>query len=228
MDKTYETVELNISGQVANIKMNRPKALNALNSTLIEELGACFAKVEKDKNIKIVVLSGNGGAFSAGGDIKEMLELQEESMFFEIMEKINKMIISLYTMPKLTIAAIEGPAAGLGLSIALAADYIIGKKGSKLAMNFIGIGLIPDGGSHFLLKKRLGEIKAKQLIWDGKVLDPAEAFQIGIIDEVTDQLEGSIQLKLQSWLNKPLLAMIKTKNLYAELNREKLLNDVGT
>ena len=78
MDKTYETVELNISGQVANIKMNRPKALNALNSTLIEELGACFAKVEKDKNIKIVVLSGNGGAFSAGGDIKEMLELQEE------------------------------------------------------------------------------------------------------------------------------------------------------
>lgn len=62
------------------------------------------------------------------------------------------------------------------------------------------------------------------MIWDGKVLDPAEAFQIGIIDEVTDQLEGSIQLKLQSWLNKPLLAMIKTKNIYAELNREKLLN----
>ena len=90
-------------------------------------------------------------------------------MFFEIMEKINKMMISLYTMPKLTIAAIEGPAAGLGLSIALAADYIIGKKGSKLAMNFIGIGLIPDGGSHFLLKERLGEDKGKaiDLGWKG-------------------------------------------------------------
>ena len=99
------------------------------------------------------------------------------------------MIISLYTMPKLTIAAIEGPAAGLGLSIALAADYIIGKKESKLAMNFIGIGLVPDGGSHFLLKKTAWRNKAKQLIWDGKVLDPTEAFQIGIIDEVSDQLE---------------------------------------
>lgn len=223
---TYESLELEIKGQTAFIMMNRPKQLNALNSILIEELYNCLKQVSADENVRIVVIKGNGGAFSAGGDIKEMLQLSDEEEFFNIMEKINNLIVTLYSMPQLTIAAIEGAAAGLGLSIALASDYIICADNGKLAMNFIGIGLVPDGGGHFLLEHRLGEVKAKQLIWEGAVLSAVDALNIGLIDEKAATIQESVDLCVDRWSSKPVLAMIKTKKIYAELNRETLLKSL--
>ncbi|MBS4177518.1 enoyl-CoA hydratase [Lederbergia citrea] len=224
METTFQTVELEIQGSTAVVKMNRPKALNALNLMMIDELDACLKVVRADEKLKMVVLSGNGGAFSAGGDIKEMLQLQGEDAFFNIMDKINALIVTIYSMPQLTIAAIEGAAAGLGLSIALAADHIICSEESRIAMNFIGIGLIPDGGGHFLLGERMGTRKAKQLIWEGKTLTADEAKNIGLVDEVAVvDVQAAVRRRLEFWENRPMLAMIKTKKIYAELNREKLL-----
>jgi enoyl-CoA hydratase/carnithine racemase len=127
-------------------------------------------------------------------------------------------------MPKLTMSTVTGAAAGLGFSLALATDYILAEKSSKLAMNFIGIGLIPDGGSHFFLQQRIGEDKAKQLIWEGKVLSADEALHIGLIHEVAeDELSTAVDSKLSKWLNSPTEAMIKTKKILADKNRPLLL-----
>ncbi|KYC97148.1 MULTISPECIES: enoyl-CoA hydratase [Heyndrickxia] len=219
----YHTLEIEQTGNIAYIRFNRPDSLNALNTLLIKDLVECLKEITLKESIKIVVLQGKGKAFSSGGDIKEMLQIHGEEPFFSAMDQINELISTLYNMPKLTIAAIEGAAAGLGLSIALATDYIISDINSKIAMNFIGIGLIPDGGGHFLLKRRIGENKAKQLIWEGKVLSAQEALERELIDEITDNLPEALERKLHQWNAKPLQAMIKTKKIYTELKRQNLL-----
>ena len=121
--------------------------------------------------------------------------------FYPVMDSISELIITLYSMPKLTISAVSGAAAGLGFSLALATDHIIAEKTSKLAMNFIGIGLIPDGGAHFFLEKKLGEAKAKQVIWDGKMMDADEALELGLIEEVaTGTLQETLDARIADWL----------------------------
>ncbi|MFD2443086.1 enoyl-CoA hydratase [Bacillus sp. CGMCC 1.16607] len=221
---TTELVLLKVNNRVATVEMNRPEAMNALNGELIKGLIVKLKEISKLADIDIIILTGNEKAFSAGGDIKSMLELSNDQDFYSIMDDINELLITLYSLPKLTVSAISGAAAGLGLSLALATDYVIADVESKLAMNFIGIGLIPDGGSHFFLEKRLGEVKAKKLIWEGKVMSASSALQIGLIDEVTEgELSDSVNLKVSQWLHSPIRAMLQTKKIFAENNIAKLL-----
>lgn len=219
-----DTVLLKVNGRVATLEMNRPEAMNALNNEMIKGLVVNLKEISESDSIDMVVLTGNGKAFSAGGDIKSMLYLNDENDFFPIMDSINELVLTLYSMPVLTISAISGAAAGLGLSLALATDYVIADSESKLAMNFIGIGLIPDGGSHFFLEKRLGEAKAKKLIWEGKVLSASTALEMGLIDEVVEgDLSSGVDSQLAKWLQSPVQAMIKTKKILSDSNRGHLL-----
>ncbi|MCM3767354.1 enoyl-CoA hydratase [Neobacillus niacini] len=219
-----DKVALTVNGRVATLEMNRPEALNAMDVDMIRGLVGKLKELSESDAIDIVVLTGKGRAFSAGGDIKTMLSNMNEKDFFPVMDCISELIITLYSLSKLTISVVSGAAAGLGFSLALATDYIIADKSSKLAMNFIGIGLIPDGGAHFFLEKRLGETKAKQVIWDGKVMTAEEALAIGLIQEVADgDLQEAVHKRITDWLNRPVQAMIKTKKILAEKNRPQLL-----
>jgi 2-(1,2-epoxy-1,2-dihydrophenyl)acetyl-CoA isomerase len=219
-----DKVNLRVVGRVATVELNRPEALNSMDQELIKGLVCKLKEISDSDEIDIVVLKGKGKAFSAGGDIKTMLSNTASDDFFPIMDCISELIVTLYSIPKLTISAVSGAAAGLGFSLALATDYIIADKSSKLAMNFIGIGLIPDGGAHFFLEKRLGETMAKQVIWDGKMMDPNEAFQLGLIQEVADGfLQETLDARIADWLSRPVQAMIKTKKILAEKNRPQLL-----
>jgi 2-(1,2-epoxy-1,2-dihydrophenyl)acetyl-CoA isomerase len=219
-----DKVALTVNGRVATLEMNRPEALNAMDVDMIRGLVGKLKEISESEAIDIVVLTGKGRAFSAGGDIKTMLSNMNEKDFFPVMDCISELIITLYSISKLTISVVSGAAAGLGFSLALATDYIIADKASKLAMNFIGIGLIPDGGAHFFLEKRLGETKAKQVIWDGKMMTAKEALAIGLVQEVADgDLQEAVHNRITDWLNRPVQAMIKTKKILAEKNRPQLL-----
>lgn len=218
------TVLVHVEGRVATLEMNRQESLNAMNLDMIKELTVKLKDITLADDIDIIVLKGSGRAFSSGGDIKSMLLGINESDFYGVMDCINELIVTLYSVPKLTISAISGAAAGLGLSLALTTDHIIADSASKIAMNFIGIGLIPDGGAHYFLEKRVGEPKAKQIIWDGKTMTAEEAYKIGLIQQIAaGNLEDALQEKLQEWLSKPIQAMIKTKKIMAERNRPHLL-----
>jgi enoyl-CoA hydratase/carnithine racemase len=217
------TVNVKIDGRVATVEMNRPESLNSLNYEMLKGLVGNLKELSLSDEIDIIVLRGNGRAFSSGGDIKTMLASSNENDFFTVMDCINELVVTLYSIPKLTISAITGPAAGLGLSLALATDYILAEENSKIAMNFIGIALIPDGGAHFFLERRLGEDKAKHLIWEGKQLQAEAALKIGLVHEVAENLDDALNAKLQGWLNRPVQAMIKTKKILAEKNRPHLL-----
>lgn len=216
-------VLVNVEGRVATIQLNRPESLNSLNLELIKALTAKLKEISITDDIDIVVLTGNERAFSSGGDIKMMLEETNESDFYHVMDSINELIMTLYSLPKLSISAISGSAAGLGFSIALATDYILADQNSKLAMNFIGIGLVPDGGAHFFLEKKMGEDQAKQLIWEGKVMSANEAWQKGLIHEVAVDYKDALNQKLEEYLKKPVQAMVKTKKIMVEKNRPQLL-----
>ncbi|MEH7097499.1 enoyl-CoA hydratase [Neobacillus vireti] len=219
-----DKVNLRVNGRVATIELNRPEALNAMDIDVIKGLVCKLKEISESDEIDILVLTGKGKAFSAGGDIKTMLSNMNEADFFPVMDYISELIITLYSLPKLTISAVSGAAAGLGFSLALATDYIIADETSKLAMNFIGIGLIPDGGAHFFLEKRLGETMAKQVIWDGKMLSADEAYKMGLIQEVAEgSLQETLEERVQDWLSRPVQAMIKTKKIMAEKNRPQLL-----
>jgi 2-(1,2-epoxy-1,2-dihydrophenyl)acetyl-CoA isomerase len=220
----YETIKLDKDGKTATITLNRPESLNAMNTQMMRELLNCLKEVEKDEEILVLVLKGEGRGFSSGGDIKEMLNLGGKEEFSSVMEVISNLAMTLYTMKKLTITGIHGAVAGLGLSLALATDYIICEEDSKLAMNFIGIGLIPDGGGHFFLEERLGTGRAKKLMWTGKVMEGQEALMKKLVDEAipSGKLDKAIDKYITDCLQRPLMSIIESKSIFAELNRDRL------
>lgn len=221
-----ETVEVTVSERVAVVALNRPESLNALNLQLVKDLTSVIKEVSKNEEIDIVVIKGNGRGFSSGGDIKMMLDSDDDGTgFSELMDQVSELILTLYFMPKLTISAIHGAAAGLGLSIALATDYRIADAESKIAMNFVGIGLVPDGGGHYFLESNLGIVDAKALIWEGKVMKAPEALEKKLIDAVAEEsLEAAVDKKVQAWLNSPIQAMIASKKILHEKHRPQLLD----
>ncbi|MBP0726889.1 enoyl-CoA hydratase [Bacillus sp. RG28] len=218
-----EHVILKKDGRVATVVFNRPEVLNAMNEETFKEFSVKLDDIAASSEIDVVVLCGNGKGFSAGGDIKSMLSNTDESMFGPVMDSISELVLKLYTLPKIVISAIHGPAAGIGFSLALASDYVWAHDSAVLAMNFIGISLIPDGGGHFFLEKRIGEVKAKQLIWEGKKLTAEEAKDLGLVDDVlTGDFQSTINERVHAILNKPVKAMIQTKKVFNAVNIEKL------
>lgn len=220
-EMVYETIQLEISERLATLTLRRPQAMNAMDLKMMQELANCFELLRAREDVQVLVLKGEGRAFSAGGDIKMMLHSTESADFDSIMSVISKLVLEFYQLPMITIAQVHGAAAGLGFSLALANDLVVAEESSKLAMNFIGIGLVPDGGGHFFMKERVGVPKAKQIIWEGKVLSGQEALQLGLIDEVVP--EGKVELAVnqlvQKLLSSPISAMIETKQIY---HRQKL------
>ncbi|MET1014972.1 MAG: enoyl-CoA hydratase [Paenisporosarcina sp.] len=211
----YETVNLERNGRQATLTLNRPQSMNAMNGIMMKEIADALESLQGDKEVQVLLIKGEGKAFSAGGDIKAMLDPDSPLDIETVMVDVSRLAKALYTLPIITIASVHGAAAGLGLSLVLGCDVIIAEENSKIAMNFIGIGLIPDGAGHFFLKERVGIPKAKQLIWSGKVLNGHEALSLGLIDEVTaegkayEQAENTAVKLLAS----PVKAMIATKQI---------------
>ncbi|WP_010198323.1 enoyl-CoA hydratase [Bacillus sp. m3-13] len=217
------TVNVLNQGSVVVLELNRPEALNAMNVEMLEELERVLDEVSKNEDVKVVIVKGSGNAFSAGGDIKMMLQENVGGDFDQVMDTIGSIVTKFYTMPKVTISALHGAAAGLGLSFALASDFVVAHTSTKLAMNFIKIGLIPDGGGHFFMEKRLGEAKAKQMIWEGKTISAEEAHGLGLVDSLAgDQMEEEITQRVGALLQAPLQAMLETKLIYTKQSLPRL------
>ena len=220
----YETINLEIAERKATLTLNRPQAMNAMDFTMMRELADCFEALHNEKDVQILVIKGEGKVFSAGGDVKMMVASEDFSDFGSVMGDIARLVKAYYTLPMITVAQIHGASAGLGFSLALGSDVIVAEQTSKLAMNFIGIGLIPDGAGHFFMKQRLGTVKAKQMIWEGKVLNGEEALNLGLIDHNVP--EGAASTAVEQLVGKllasPILAMIEMEQILHEANLQEL------
>ncbi|MFF2755729.1 enoyl-CoA hydratase [Psychrobacillus sp. NPDC058041] len=211
----YKSLLLEKEGRMTTLTLNRPEAMNSMNEVMMKELADCLESIKNDTSVQVLLIKGEGRAFSAGGDIKAMLDSENPFNMNEVMVELARIAKTLYTLPQITIAFVHGAAAGLGLSIVLGCDVIVAEESSKLAMNFIGIGLIPDGGGHFFLKERIGISKAKQLIWEGEIFKGLEAKEIGLVDIIaTDGLGWSTALSYaQRLFESPISAMIASKEI---------------
>lgn len=219
-----ETVLYESINQVGYIYLNRPERYNALDKDMLNKLHNVVTQVEKGDD-RIVIISGKGKAFCAGGDISMMTDWSNQDFYNEVMNTIGEIVMKLYMMPKIVISAIKGSAAGLGLSLALTADYVVTQSDAKLGMLFLGVGLAPDGGGHFWLKDRLGVPGAKQFIWSMKQVDGATAHSMGLADQVSEEpIEDYATSLSKLLLLQPLESMVKTKLMYHNENKNTLLH----
>ena len=223
---SYQTVVLKKEGRLAHLTLNRPKSMNAMDDIMMKELADVFESLQNDNEVQVLVINGEGRAFSAGGDIKKMVDPNNPMDIGKVMVDVSRLAKALYSLPQITIAVVHGAAAGLGFSIVLGCDYVIAEEDSKLAMNFIGIGLVPDGAGHFFLKERVGIPEAKKLIWSGNVMNGQEALAKGLIDDVVAKGQAAEygESYANQLLNSPIAAMLASKKILHEQKMDELDN----
>src|SRR5262252_6103262 len=186
----YQSLLVDRADGVATLTMNRPEARNALDIRMREELVEALEEIERDPAMRVVILTGASGHFSAGGDVKTMAARRHSATEGrERVELLNRFVLRLFNFPKPTIAMVDGFAVGAGCNIALGCDMIIASDRAKFGEVFIKIGLVPDGGGTWLLQRLVGLAKAKEMVLTGEIIDAAEAFRIGLVNRVVPAAE---------------------------------------
>ena len=205
LDVGTDEVEIEIEEGVATFTLNRPERRNALTPTMIDGLARGLAAVETDDDVGVVVLTGAGGAFCSGGDVKAMAATNEArsggGRGSSIDERIHRQRLSqratsvkLWEMPKPTIAAIPGPAAGAGLSLALACDLRYAVEGAILTTAFARVALAGDYGGTWFLSRLVGTAKARELYYFSERVSAGEAVSLGLVNAVfpADSFEAEV------------------------------------
>tara|TARA_B100000900_G_scaffold409355_1_gene425145 strand:+ start:260 stop:1090 length:831 start_codon:yes stop_codon:yes gene_type:complete len=216
-------------GPITTLIFNRPEIRNALTKDMKDSLSRTLHKIAQDETVKVVVLTGKGQHFMAGGDLNSMqktLDLPKEEIkdyFLKRIYDLNPIITCLQQMPKPVIASVSGAAAGAGVSLALACDLIIAEPSSYFVLGYCNIGTTPDGGATYNLTQCVGIKKAMELSLLGDKVEASTAHKIGIVNYVTE--EGSLVSEtdaLSSRLaNGPTRVYARTKRLlYGSLKNE--------
>ncbi len=187
-----ETVTLRRDGAAATIVLDRPKALNAWNRQLGDDLLAALREAAEDDAVRAVRLTGAGRAFSSGADLKDITAMEEErtpeghpDVQRLLRERYHPIITLVREMPKPVLAAVNGPAAGIGCSLALAADLVIAAESAYFLLAFVNIGLVPDGGSSLLVPSRVGFARAAEMAMLGERIPAPQALAWGLINRVS-------------------------------------------
>jgi enoyl-CoA hydratase len=226
MERDY--IELEVDDDITIMRMKREEKLNALNSEMFNEILVVLRRLNNDKGVKVVVLTGKGRAFSVGADITELYNLQSQSRvssFLRLQREVNDFIEE---MDKPVISAVNGYCLGGGLELALASDLILASRSSKFGSPEIKLGWIPGGGGTQRLTRIVGKQKAKELILTGKMIDAEEAFRIGIVNKVVDDEKLMEEAKeLARAVSRASIAVSKAKeliNLAGEGNLKAMLS----
>jgi enoyl-CoA hydratase/carnithine racemase len=186
-----DLVTLAVVQSVAVVTLNRPEVRNAIDDKMRAELVAHLEHAANEPAIKAVVLTGEGKAFCAGGDIAGMQERLKapagEVAFngWRRQRRTHHSVAALHGLSKPTIAAVNGAAVGLGCDMALSCDFVLASRAATFSMSFIRRGLIPDGGGLYFLPRRVGLARAKELIFSGRTVEADEALALGIADRVS-------------------------------------------
>jgi 2-(1,2-epoxy-1,2-dihydrophenyl)acetyl-CoA isomerase len=190
-----EHVILELENGVATILLNAPNSLNALSQQVKTTLMEKLTEVEQDPSINVVILTGKGRAFCAGGDVKGMGEKSAPIQNKERLDNSGAIVKRIYNLKKPVISAVHGHAAGAGFSLALAADIVVAEESAKFTLSFKNISLVPDMGLHYFLSKTITPWKLKELIWKGARISAQEGETFGFVNVVAPDGEGYIKAK---------------------------------
>ena len=179
-----ETVLRDTADGVLTLTLNRPDALNSFTVEMKEELLAALKEAARDKSVRVVILTGAARAFSAGQDLKERGAPGVADLGTELRTRYNPIILAMRGLEKPIIGAINGVAAGAGVSVALACDIVIASESASFIEAFGRIGLVPDTGSTWFLPRLVGYARAAELIFTAGPVDAAAAERIGLVNRV--------------------------------------------
>lgn len=187
-----QVLEVEREGPIVVLRLNRPEVRNAVNTELREAMGFEIERLAGDTEAQVMILTGAGPAFCAGGDVRDMGRRlgsppgKVAAAGWRRQRRILEMVAGLHRLPQVTIAALNGPAVGLGMDLALACDLIVAGAASWMAATFVDRGLIPDGGSLYFLPRRVGLARAKELMFSGRRVEAVEAASMGLVDVVAE------------------------------------------
>jgi len=192
-------VRVQVHDGVGLIQLNRPERMNAIGALTRKQLGEAIKQVERDDAVRVVVLTGSGRAFCSGADVTEMAQeggmRTPQDVGNVLRNEYMPMLTRLRTMPKPVIAAMNGPAVGIGASYALACDIRIATPEAYILEAFVNIGLAPDGGVSWLLPRLAGTGIAYEMFFTGKPLSAVDAHRLGVINRLVpaDRLEAEVR-----------------------------------
>jgi len=212
-ESSYQSIRYEVADAVATITLDRPESLNALNSAMRGELRAGLKVAARDDAVRAVVLTGAGRGFCSGADLRGG---SPEREFRRVLtDEYNPLMRAIRDLPKPVIAAVNGVAAGAGVSLALACDLIFAGEEARFIPAFVRIGLVPDSGSTRTLVRTLGRHRAAELIFGGNPLSAAEAHAAGLVARVVpaDQLMDAVQAEARRLAAAPTKAIGYAKRL---------------
>ncbi len=195
-----ECVNVRVSGAATTIELNRPEALNAWNAQLGADLLAALRAAGEDDQVRAIVITGAGRGFSSGADLRDMSGGQttpegRPDIYTTLTERYHPIMETVREIPKPVLASVNGPAVGIGCSLALCCDLILAAESAYFVLAFVNIGLAPDGGSSVFVPSRVGMARANELSMLGERLPASRALEWGLINRVLadDALEAETQ-----------------------------------
>lgn len=237
---SYETIICEQAGGVLTITLNRPDKLNAFTDMMLDELTEAFQQADGDATVRVVVLTGAGRGFCPGQDLASAVERGAGNGQFSYSDHLrthyNPLILGMRGLSKPIIAAVNGVAAGAGMSLALACDYRIAAESATFIQAFVKVGLVPDSGSTWMLPRLIGMTHALDMMLSGRKVSAAEALEMGLVNAVVpnEQLMETARKLAQEFANAPTrtIGYIKQavefaadSTLEAALNKEAELQD---
>jgi 2-(1,2-epoxy-1,2-dihydrophenyl)acetyl-CoA isomerase len=192
-----ETVKTDLRGGELRVTLNRPDVMNAWDKQFGEELLAALQQAASDDAVRAVTITGAGRGFSSGADLRAGFDTTAEGkpdVQKRLHEIYHPIIVTIRRMPKPVLAAVNGPAVGIGCSLALAADLIVARESAYFLLAFINIGLVPDGGSSLLVPERVGIARATEMAMLGERIGAKQALEWGLINRVVadDEFESTV------------------------------------
>jgi 2-(1,2-epoxy-1,2-dihydrophenyl)acetyl-CoA isomerase len=209
-----KTVLYERDGGIATITLNRPQAYNAFDRRMHAELVGVLKEAERDQAARCIVITGTGKAFCSGQDLKDLAP--DESFGALVRERYNPLVLRLRSMPKPIVAAVNGVAAGAGMSLALACDFRIAVDSARFVAAFANVGLVPDTGMSYLLPRLIGYARAIELCMLGGTLDATTALSYGMLNAVATAADfpGAVRLLAERLANGPAAALGLTKRAF--------------
>jgi 2-(1,2-epoxy-1,2-dihydrophenyl)acetyl-CoA isomerase len=192
MTRRYETVEVNRDGAAVKIALNRPDRMNAWSEGLSQDLLTVLREVAADETVRAVMLTGNGRAFCSGADLKDGADdavAGKLDTYTTLTRWYHPIVTAIRQMPKPVLTAVNGPAAGAGLSLALAGDLVVAAESAYFMLAFVGIGLVPDGGASLFVPSRVGFARAAEMAMLGERVSAAKAVDWGLINSAWPDAE---------------------------------------
>jgi 2-(1,2-epoxy-1,2-dihydrophenyl)acetyl-CoA isomerase len=223
----YQTIQLELKDAIATITLNRPEKLNALNPQMRLELADAFRTIDRDEDARVLVITGAGRAFCAGADIKEGfqagLEKRKSGQLQDVTRSFREVAPVLAGMDKPVIASVNGYAVGWGCTVTLVCDIRIASDAARFSVPFPRVGLSPEFGSTYFLSRIVGISKACELVFTGRMIDAAEAKEIGLVNQVVpaDRLyQATYEMASQIASMPPLAMRVSKRGLYQGLNSD--------